>query len=78
VVRATHHICKNKDQFETLIEKQHGKVTVANGHEVKILGEGTICEKILLPNGKTNKIHIKNVLYVRSGNEQKFIINFTN
>jgi len=66
---ASHHICKNKDQFKELDTTFNGNVVVANGQEVEIMGRGTIEENIISPSGKIRPLSINNVLYVPKMNK---------
>ncbi|GAB9477464.1 Copia protein [Globisporangium polare] len=43
---ATHHICNDKSKFAHLDESDHGDLVIANGHKTKILGVGTVHERI--------------------------------
>ena len=61
---ATHHICNDKSKFQVLDERNHGDLVVANGSTTKILGVGTVNERIMLPNGEIRDILIENALYV--------------
>ena len=67
---ASHHICRNRDQFYSFKERNgHEQVVVANGLKCKILGEGTVKEDIVLKNGKSKTILIENVLYIPGMNK---------
>ena len=61
---ATHHICRNKEQFSELTKTHGDQVIVANGNKVNILGEGTVEEKVILPCGYSRTLKIMNVLYI--------------
>ncbi|GAB9476362.1 putative Integrase [Globisporangium polare] len=63
---ATHHICNDKSKFAVLDEGDHGELVVANGNKTKILGVGTVNERIALPNGQVRDLHVTDVLYVPS------------
>ncbi|KAF1314476.1 Copia protein, partial [Globisporangium splendens] len=63
---ATHHICNDKSKFAVLDERDHGDLVVANGNKTKILGVGTVNERIALPNGEVRDLKVVNVLYVPS------------
>lgn len=61
---ATHHICNDKSKFATLAEGDHGELVVANGSKTKIMGIGTVNERVLLPNGQARDLRVVDVLYV--------------
>ena len=61
---ATHHICNDKSKFVTLDEGNHGDLVVANGTKTKILGLGTVHERVLLPSGQVRDLQVVDVLYV--------------
>ena len=63
---ATHHICNDKSKFSVLDEGDHGELVVANGDKSKIVGVGTVLERIELPNGKVRELEVKDVLFVPS------------
>jgi hypothetical protein len=63
---ATHHICNDKSKFAILDEGDHGDLVVANGHKTKILGVGTVNERIELPNGQVRDLQVTDVLFVPS------------
>lgn len=63
---ATHHICNDKSKFETLNEGDHGELIVANGDKTKILGVGTVLERVVLPSGRVRDLKVLDVLYVPS------------
>ncbi|KAF1332611.1 Copia protein, partial [Globisporangium splendens] len=63
---ATHHICNDKSKFAVLDERDHGDLVVANGNKTKILGVGTVNERIALPNGEVRDLKVVDVLYVPS------------
>ena len=61
---ATHHICNDKSKFVHLDEGDHGDLVVANGNKTKILGVGTVHERIALPNGRVRDLEVNDVLFV--------------
>ncbi|KAF1322206.1 Integrase catalytic core protein, partial [Globisporangium splendens] len=63
---ATHHICNDKSKFCELDEGDHGDLVVANGNKSKILGVGTVNERVALPTGEVRDLKVVNVLYVPS------------
>jgi hypothetical protein len=63
---ATHHICNDKSKFAVLDEGDHGDLVVANGNKTKILGVGTVNERIALPSGEVRDLAVTDVLYVPS------------
>ncbi|KAF1313360.1 Copia protein, partial [Globisporangium splendens] len=63
---ATHHICNDKSKFAVLDERDHGDLVVANGNKTKILGVGTVNERIALPNGEVRDLKVVDVLYMPS------------
>lgn len=63
---ATHHICNDKSKFVRLDEGDHGELVVASGNKTKILGVGTVHERIALPNGQVRDLEVNDVLFVPS------------
>ncbi|OWZ10008.1 Copia protein [Phytophthora megakarya] len=66
---ATHHICNDKSKFVDINMRDEGKLTVANGDTAKIMGVGTVVERVTLPNGGERDIKIQDALYVPSMNK---------
>ncbi|KAG6578258.1 putative integrase [Phytophthora cinnamomi] len=66
---ATHHICNDKAKFVDIKVCDEGKLTVANGNTAKIMGVGTVMQRVTLPNGKELDIRIQDALYVPSMNK---------
>ncbi|KAF1322207.1 Integrase catalytic core protein, partial [Globisporangium splendens] len=62
---ATHHICNDKSKFCELDEGDHGDLVVANGNKSKILGVGTVNERVALPTGEVRDLKVVNVFCVR-------------
>jgi len=64
---ASHHICKDRLKFVKFKENIYpSHVTVANGIECKILGEGIVEERMLQEDGSIKIAKIENVLYIPS------------
>ncbi|KAG6619102.1 Retrovirus-related Pol polyprotein from transposon TNT 1-94 [Phytophthora cinnamomi] len=66
---ATHHICNDKTKFVDIKVCDEGELTVANGNTAKIMGVGTVVQRVTLPNGKGRDIRIQDALYVPSMNK---------
>ncbi|KAG6606572.1 putative integrase [Phytophthora cinnamomi] len=66
---ATHHICNDKAKFVDIKVCDEGELTVANGNTAKIMGVGTVMQRVTLPNGKERDIRIQDALYVPSMNK---------
>ncbi|KAG6623218.1 Copia protein [Phytophthora cinnamomi] len=66
---ATHHICNDKTKFVDIKVCDEGELTVANGNTAKIMGVGTVMQRVTLPNGKERDIRIQDALYVPSMNK---------
>ncbi|KAG6590579.1 Copia protein [Phytophthora cinnamomi] len=66
---ATHHICNDKTKFVDIKVCDEGELTVANGNTAKIMGVGTVVQRVTLPNGKERDIRIQDALYVPSMNK---------
>ncbi|POM58554.1 Hypothetical protein PHPALM_36782 [Phytophthora palmivora] len=66
---ATHHICNDKSKFVDINMRDGGELTVANGDSAKIMGVGTVVERVTLPNGGERDIQVQDALYVPSMNK---------
>ncbi|KAG6614329.1 Copia protein [Phytophthora cinnamomi] len=66
---ATHHICNDKTKFVDIKVCDEGELTVANGNTAKIMGVGTVMQRVTLANGKECDIRIQDALYVPSMNK---------
>ncbi|KAE8886920.1 hypothetical protein PF003_g28909 [Phytophthora fragariae] len=66
---ATHHICNDKSKFVEIKACDEGELTVANGNTAKIMGVGTVMQRVTLPDGKEHDIRIQDALYVPSMNK---------
>ena len=63
--RATCHMCNNKMLFSKLDGlKQSLEVTLGDGHVLEATGHGIVVLKMKLPQGKSMKCKLHNVLYV--------------
>lgn len=62
---ATSHMCNNKEQFNELnpLDKPV-QVSLGDGHVLDATHEGTVALEMLLPNGSTKNVKLKNTLYV--------------
>ncbi|KAG6590623.1 Integrase catalytic core protein [Phytophthora cinnamomi] len=66
---ATHHICNDKAKFVDIKVCDEGEFAVSNGNMAKIMGVGTVMQRVTLPNGKERDIRIQDALYVPSMNK---------
>lgn len=69
---ASLHICSNLSFFRS-IQNTDEKFKVANGHEVKANGVGTIETYIISTNNQKIKLILKNVLYLKNNNFSNII-----
>ena len=60
---ATRHICNDKCECCEVDEGDHGRLTLANGSKTKILGVGTVNERVVLANGGVRDLVVKDALY---------------
>ncbi|KAG6616458.1 Integrase catalytic core protein [Phytophthora cinnamomi] len=59
----------NKTKFVDIKVCDEGELTVANGNTAKIMGVGTVVQRVTLPNGNERDIRIQDALYVPSMNK---------
>ncbi|KAE9259256.1 hypothetical protein PR003_g34863, partial [Phytophthora rubi] len=70
----THHICNDKSKFVEIKACDEGELTVANGNTAKIMGVGTVMQRVALPDGKERDIRIQDALYVPSMNKNLLLV----
>jgi hypothetical protein len=64
---ATSHMCKDRSSFTELHTLEEPlDVKLGDGHSLKATDKGTVILNMRLPNGKTRKCKLNNVLYVPS------------
>ena len=62
---ATCHMCNNRKMFANFRSFTRPQdVTLGNGHVLEGTGEGIVQVKLKLPNGKTRRCNLRNVLFV--------------
>ena len=62
---ATSHMCNNKKLFRELNTlRKPQEVTLGDEHVLEVTAEGTVPLQMLLPDGRTQRCNLNNVLFV--------------